>query len=138
MVTVDVLCAMCFEQNIILYEQYHMRIVCYIHQIMPFVLFFYVPGIVNDNYSRNVKMLDQDCRFVPVKSRNVFKAFRCHNCGKSYRQKGNLQRHHNYECGLEPRFECAVCTKKFRYKFHLEVHIKYVHKVEPASIIDPY
>lgn len=102
---------------------------------MTFVLFFiFVPDTVNGNE----KELDQDYRYIPVRSRNVGKAYCCQNCGKSYRQKGNLQRHHNYECGLEPRFECVVCTKKFRYKFHLDVHIKFVHRIEPPNIVHPY
>ncbi|XP_039284551.1 longitudinals lacking protein, isoforms N/O/W/X/Y-like isoform X2 [Nilaparvata lugens] len=30
------------------------------------------------------------------------------NCGRSYNQKGNLNRHLRYECGVEPQFQCVI------------------------------
>ncbi|KAG8308292.1 hypothetical protein J6590_002381 [Homalodisca vitripennis] len=70
-------------------------------------------------------------------TRKMFQGhFRC-ECGKSYKQKRNLQRHKNYECNQERRFHCLSCQKKFKFKQHAQEHIKLVHKVD-SSEVDSY
>lgn len=50
-------------------------------------------------------------------------------CGKKYTRKHNLNRHLNYECGVEPRFTCHICLKKFTYKCSLHAHRISVHRI---------
>lgn len=55
-------------------------------------------------------------------------------CGKKYTRKHNLNRHLNYECGVEPRFSCDICLKKFTYKRSMKAHRISVHRmVSPDS-----
>lgn len=46
----------------------------------------------------------------------------CLRCGRSYKNKGTLTRHQQYECGQTPRFACATCDKRFKRKEYLYVH----------------
>ncbi|XP_030388088.1 longitudinals lacking protein, isoforms N/O/W/X/Y isoform X5 [Scaptodrosophila lebanonensis] len=49
------------------------------------------------------------------------------NCGKSYKIKGSLKRHKNYECGVEPTLKCPHCPHKCKYKSDLRKHINQKH-----------
>ena len=51
------------------------------------------------------------------------KAFKCHQCGKSYFTKQSLTRHLRVECGKLPEQQCP-CGRKFRYKYDLQVHMR--------------
>lgn len=56
--------------------------------------------------------------------------YHCPNmCGKKYTRKHNLNRHLNYECGVEPRFTCDLCLKKFTYNCGLKAHRFSVHRL---------
>lgn len=50
-------------------------------------------------------------------------------CGKKYTRKHNLNRHLNYECGVEPRFTCNICFKKFTYNNSMKAHRIAVHRL---------
>lgn len=47
----------------------------------------------------------------------------CFKCGRRYRQKRNLKRHQQYECGKEPQFSCGYCSRRFHQKANLCAHI---------------
>lgn len=49
-------------------------------------------------------------------------------CGRSYSYKGDLNRHHRLECGIEPKFQCPHCPKKCKRKYHLQTHIINIHR----------
>ncbi|XP_017783507.1 PREDICTED: longitudinals lacking protein, isoforms A/B/D/L-like isoform X6 [Nicrophorus vespilloides] len=48
---------------------------------------------------------------------------KCPRCDHTYTQKCNLNRHMNYECGVEPRFYCPLCFRKFKQKSNVKKHI---------------
>lgn len=54
--------------------------------------------------------------------------FACFQCGRSYIRKDSLQRHLNYECGIEPQFQCPFCPQKCKRKAHQIRHITRQHK----------
>lgn len=56
----------------------------------------------------------------------------CSTCGKSYKIKGSLRRHLNYECGVTPTLSCRYCPHKSKYKSDLRKHI-----VQKHANIDP-
>lgn len=59
------------------------------------------------------------------------KKFSCEVCNKSYKNKGHLIRHTNFEC-LKPRqFQCPNCLKRYTQKETLKIHTKNVkcHKI---------
>lgn len=49
------------------------------------------------------------------------------NCGHSYIEK-NLNRHLNFESGVEPQFKCSFCQKQFRLKSSMKSHLLLIHK----------
>ncbi|KAL6264008.1 hypothetical protein P5V15_004089 [Pogonomyrmex californicus] len=58
---------------------------------------------------------------------SVFK-HTCVTCGKTYKHKHHLKRHHDFECGVDPKFKCAFCPHKTRYKDSLMKHILARHQ----------
>ncbi|KAL0132434.1 hypothetical protein PUN28_000283 [Cardiocondyla obscurior] len=52
----------------------------------------------------------------------------CLTCGKTYKHKHHLKRHHDFECGVDPKFKCAYCPHKTRYKNSLMKHILARHQ----------
>jgi uncharacterized C2H2 Zn-finger protein len=53
--------------------------------------------------------------------------FRCIQCGKVYKSKGNLTRHLKFECGKEPQFQCPHCPIRTKHKSSLLTHIYCKH-----------
>nr|XP_033333666.1 zinc finger protein 689-like [Megalopta genalis] len=58
---------------------------------------------------------------------SVFK-HTCGTCGKTYKHKHHLKRHHDFECGIDPKFKCAFCPHRTRYKNSLMKHILARHQ----------
>ncbi|EFN84265.1 Longitudinals lacking protein, isoforms A/B/D/L [Harpegnathos saltator] len=52
----------------------------------------------------------------------------CITCGKAYKHKHHLKRHHDFECGIDPKFKCAFCPHRTRYKDSLMKHILARHQ----------
>lgn len=52
----------------------------------------------------------------------------CITCGKTYKHKHHLKRHHDFECGIDPKFKCSFCPHKTRYKDSLLKHILARHQ----------
>ncbi|XP_039285463.1 zinc finger protein 814-like [Nilaparvata lugens] len=46
--------------------------------------------------------------------------FKCQNCGKEYRYKGNLKFHLKNECGKEPSLQCPHCPHRTKQKRYVE------------------
>ena len=47
----------------------------------------------------------------------------CGRCGKSYKLRGNLNRHIRYECGAAKKQQvCPLCEKKYSRPEHLREH----------------
>ncbi|KYN03466.1 Longitudinals lacking protein, isoforms N/O/W/X/Y [Cyphomyrmex costatus] len=57
----------------------------------------------------------------------VGKQFLCGKCGKTYKNKGSLKRHTNFECGKLPQFFCKICGHACKQKANLLRHINSVH-----------
>ncbi|XP_011160477.2 longitudinals lacking protein isoform X29 [Solenopsis invicta] len=59
----------------------------------------------------------------------------CVTCGKTYKHKHHLKRHHDFECGVDPKFKCVFCPHKTRYKDSLMKHIlaRHQHFLEQNS-----
>lgn len=59
----------------------------------------------------------------------------CITCGKTYKHKHHLKRHHDFECGVDPKFKCAFCPHRTRYKDSLMKHIlaRHQHFLEQNS-----
>lgn len=55
------------------------------------------------------------------------RGFACVQCGKRYRQKGNLSTHMRLECGKEPQFACSLCSVRFTRVTSLRRHMKGKH-----------
>ncbi|XP_050455550.1 longitudinals lacking protein-like isoform X16 [Cataglyphis hispanica] len=52
----------------------------------------------------------------------------CVVCGKAYKHKHHLKRHHDFECGVDPKFKCAFCPHRTRYKDSLIKHMLARHQ----------
>lgn len=51
------------------------------------------------------------------------------NCGRKYKQKGNLSVHLRLECGVPRKFKCEICGKAFTRNSSCKTHTITVHKV---------
>ncbi|KAJ8379632.1 hypothetical protein SKAU_G00004100 [Synaphobranchus kaupii] len=72
-----------------------------------------VPGFENDVRERNLRG-----QWYPFNERLI-----CIYCGKSFNQKGSLDRHMRLHMGITP-FVCKFCGKKYTRKDQLEYHIR--------------
>ncbi|EDV38060.2 uncharacterized protein Dana_GF11102, partial [Drosophila ananassae] len=61
--------------------------------------------------------------------------YACNVCGKTYKIKGSLKRHKNYECGVEPNLKCPHCPHKCKYKSDLRKHMNQKHADSGDSIL---
>ncbi|KAL2714712.1 zinc finger and BTB domain-containing protein 182-like isoform X5 [Vespula squamosa] len=52
----------------------------------------------------------------------------CGTCGKTYKHKHHLKRHHDFECGIDPKFKCDFCPHRTRYKDSLTKHLLARHQ----------
>lgn len=50
------------------------------------------------------------------------------NCGRSYKNKGDLIRHVKKECGIPPQYRCDICFKMFKHFHHLKSHMVVIHQ----------
>ena len=67
-------------------------------------------------------------QFSPTQTENHL-LFECPNgCGHKYKYRKGLQRHMQYECGVEKQFICVVCSRAFSRRDHLKTHLLYVHE----------
>lgn len=48
-------------------------------------------------------------------------------CGRSYVEKGSLQRHQRYECGKPPSFQCIHCSYASHLRSNLNRHTRSTH-----------
>lgn len=61
----------------------------------------------------------------------------CETCGKVYKQKNDLWRHKNFECGQNPRFMCPYCkTYRTKQRSNMYTHIKHRHRGLKIYVID--
>lgn len=68
--------------------------------------------------SRNGQIVEKkDKRNVGTSARSHM----CPECGKSFSQRGNLNRHRLIHLGVKP-FRCSQCGKAFNQKIHLDKH----------------
>lgn len=52
--------------------------------------------------------------------------FAC-DCGRSYKRKGDFNRHKKEQCGKEGQFRCMHCSYASNFKTNLERHIRAKH-----------
>ncbi|XP_039285468.1 zinc finger protein 790 [Nilaparvata lugens] len=53
--------------------------------------------------------------------------FACERCSRSYKNRGHLMRHIQYECGIEPRFKCPLCPHRSHHGSNMKVHMFLKH-----------
>ncbi|KAH8371075.1 hypothetical protein KR093_006165, partial [Drosophila rubida] len=61
--------------------------------------------------------------------------YACNVCGKTYKIKGSLKRHKNYECGVEPTLKCPHCPHKCKYKSDLRKHMNQKHSESGDALL---
>ncbi|OXU25914.1 hypothetical protein TSAR_011819 [Trichomalopsis sarcophagae] len=52
----------------------------------------------------------------------------CHNCGRSYSRRDNLQRHIRFVCGQSPKYACLICNRAFKQKSNYHRHVLNMHQ----------
>ncbi|XP_033231781.1 zinc finger protein with KRAB and SCAN domains 5-like [Belonocnema kinseyi] len=63
-----------------------------------------------------------------VQGSKLEKNYRCEKCGRSYKNKSDLNRHKRFECGVIPQFACHFCAKQFKLNSNLRQHIVRMHQ----------
>lgn len=118
-------------------------ICCHFDQTIYFCNYFYFVADEWLNYLQPINFMpfqlsDEKRTIKPEKRRkkvpkhlNVtevdqLRNYRC-RCGRSYVEKGSLQRHKRYECGKEPSFKCTHCSYASHLKSNMNRH-KRIHK----------
>lgn len=56
-------------------------------------------------------------------------AFKCTQCGRTYRRKKNVTTHMKYECNKEPQFVCTICGKATYYRSNFKRHMVVWHRI---------
>ncbi|XP_057379224.1 longitudinals lacking protein, isoforms A/B/D/L-like [Daphnia carinata] len=84
------------------------------------------------------KQLGKSRRFAPTafptsNASGTDECITCPNCGRGYSQKGSLNRHIKFECGIIPKFPCQLCPMRFRRAYKLTEHHNRVHVNEAAK-----
>lgn len=79
--------------------------------------------IISEQYNSK-NFITQNCGVLNVKDNN---GFSCPRCGNTYTRTHSLNRHVNFECGIEPKFQCPICQKKSKHKHNLLIHMR-THK----------
>ncbi|KAF6202978.1 hypothetical protein GE061_003389 [Apolygus lucorum] len=95
-------------------------------------------GRSRDSFLKHV----ESHRLVKTPKDFVVARFPCSKCSRSYKYKKHLNRHLQYECGVEPRFCCSLCPFKGKTKAMVIRHLKKSHNtavpqqitVEPPSV----
>lgn len=62
------------------------------------------------------------------------KLYKCEKCNRSYKQKGGLTRHIQYECNVIPKFQCDICKRRFTYRHALRLHIGLKHNIVNVNV----
>ncbi|XP_039480184.1 longitudinals lacking protein, isoforms N/O/W/X/Y isoform X5 [Drosophila santomea] len=84
----------------------------------------YINGMSNIIHTATTMTLQQDdCKYA------------CNVCGKTYKIKGSLKRHKNYECGVEPNLKCPHCPHKCKYRSDLRKHMNQKHADSGEAIL---
>lgn len=76
---------------------------------------------VNFTGTRRIRRLGIDGEFGTVYCPN--------NCGQTFKNIGNANRHLRYVCGKPPMFKCTICSKPFSRKDNLKAHIITKHRL---------
>jgi len=56
-------------------------------------------------------------------------AFKCTQCGRTYRRKKNVISHMKYECNKDPQFVCTICGKATYYRSNFKKHMAVTHQI---------
>ncbi|PBC34088.1 Zinc finger protein [Apis cerana cerana] len=62
------------------------------------------------------------------------KPFPCPKCGRCFTVKGNMTRHHKYECGQAPRFQCPYCEFRSKQTSNVMSHIRSRHTGQKVHV----
>ncbi|XP_031774292.1 longitudinals lacking protein, isoforms A/B/D/L isoform X9 [Apis florea] len=63
------------------------------------------------------------------------KPFPCPKCGRCFTVKGNMTRHHKYECGQAPRFQCPYCEFRSKQTSNVMSHIRSRHTGQKVHVV---
>ncbi|XP_016987212.1 longitudinals lacking protein, isoforms N/O/W/X/Y-like isoform X2 [Drosophila rhopaloa] len=91
----------------------------------------YMNGISNTIHTATTMTLQQVTSDYPLEDCK----YACNVCGKTYKIKGSLKRHKNYECGVEPNLKCPHCPHKCKYKSDLRKHMNQKHADSGEAIL---
>uniref|UniRef100_U5EM65 Putative zinc ion binding protein n=1 Tax=Corethrella appendiculata TaxID=1370023 RepID=U5EM65_9DIPT len=62
--------------------------------------------------------------------KHVNKHYYCSECGKSFKQKSNLEDHFNFHSGIR-KYKCTICPKSFVQQGNLRAHLRTHSKERP-------
>ncbi|KAH8367206.1 hypothetical protein KR084_007916, partial [Drosophila pseudotakahashii] len=91
----------------------------------------YMNGISNTIHTATTMTLQQVTSDYPLDDCK----YACNVCGKTYKIKGSLKRHKNYECGVEPNLKCPHCPHKCKYRSDLRKHMNQKHADSGEAIL---